>query len=47
MTTPSAVRIVIADDHPLFRDGLRTLLQSDPRFAVVGEAGELTVEGVE
>ena len=43
MTTPVAVpvpvRIVIADDHPLFRDGLRTLLESDTRFAVVGEAG--------
>jgi two-component system nitrate/nitrite response regulator NarL len=44
MTTPVAVpvpvRIVIADDHPLFRDGLRTLLESDTRFAVVGEAGD-------
>ena len=40
MTTPSQIRIVIADDHPLFRDGLRTLLQSDPRFDVVGEAGD-------
>jgi len=40
MTTPSPVRIVIADDHPLFRDGLRTLLESDPRFVVVGEAGD-------
>src|SRR5688500_6725173 len=38
MTIPP-VRIVIADDHPLFRDGLRTLLQGDARFAVVGEAG--------
>jgi len=40
MTTPSPVRIVIADDHPLFRDGLRTLPESDPRFVVVGEAGD-------
>ena len=40
MTTPEPIRIVIADDHPLFRDGLRTLLQSDSRFAVVGEAGD-------
>lgn len=37
---PVPVRIVIADDHPLFRDGLRTLLESDARFAVVGEAGD-------
>ena len=40
MTIPSPVRIVIADDHPLFRDGLRALLESDNRFAVVGEAGD-------
>jgi two-component system, NarL family, nitrate/nitrite response regulator NarL len=33
-----AVRIVIADDHPIFRDGLRKLLESEPGFAVVGEA---------
>ena len=40
MTIPVPVRIVVADDHPLFRDGLRTLLESDPRFVVVGEAGD-------
>jgi DNA-binding NarL/FixJ family response regulator len=33
-------RIVIADDHPLFRDGLRNLLETDPHFAVIGEAGD-------
>lgn len=32
------VRILIADDHPLFRKGLRTLLESEPGFAVLGEA---------
>lgn len=38
-TEPSrAVRIVIADDHPIFRDGLKKLLESEPEFAVVGEA---------
>ncbi len=34
------VRILIADDHPLFRDGLRRLLQTQPEFQVVGEAGD-------
>jgi two-component system, NarL family, nitrate/nitrite response regulator NarL len=34
---PSEVRIVIADDHPIFRDGLRRLLQSEG-MKVVGEA---------
>ena len=34
------IRIVIADDHPIFRDGLRRLLDADARFEVVGEAGD-------
>ncbi len=40
------VRILIADDHPLFRDGLRALLLADPTAEVVGEAatGEGAVE---
>jgi two-component system response regulator NreC len=32
--------IVLADDHPVVRLGLRTLLQSEPGFAIVGEAGD-------
>jgi len=32
------VRIVVADDHALVRDGLQRVLESDPRFLVVGEA---------
>jgi len=34
------VRIVIADDHPIFRDGLRRLLESEPEFKVIGEASD-------
>jgi DNA-binding NarL/FixJ family response regulator len=34
------IRIVIADDHPMFRDGLRRLLEAEPGFEVVGEAGD-------
>jgi two-component system nitrate/nitrite response regulator NarL len=33
-----SIRIVIADDHPIFRDGLRRLLESEPDLKVVGEA---------
>lgn len=33
-----AIRILIADDHPLFRDGLRVLLESVPDMQVIGEA---------
>src|SRR5881296_2752136 len=36
---PDAKRIVIVDDHPLFRKGLEELIQSDDSFAVCGEAG--------
>lgn len=32
------VRVLIADDHPLFLDGLRLLLQSSPGIEVVGTA---------
>lgn len=32
------VRIVTVDDHPIFRDGLRRLLEAEPDMAVVGEA---------
>jgi len=32
------VRILIADDHPLFRKGMRALLESLPDWEVVGEA---------
>ena len=31
-------RIVIADDHPIFRSGLRAVIEADPAFLVVGEA---------
>lgn len=36
----SKVRILIADDHAIFRDGLRRLLESEPEFEVVGEAAD-------
>jgi two-component system, NarL family, nitrate/nitrite response regulator NarL len=32
--------ILIADDHPIFRNGLRMLLETEPGFRVVGEAGD-------
>lgn len=45
MTTPTtpgltgdALRLLIVDDHPTFRAGLRALLATDPRLLIVGEA---------
>src|SRR5256885_2371857 len=32
------MRLLIADDHPLFRDGLCVLLESVPDMQVIGEA---------
>lgn len=32
------MRILIADDHPIFRDGLKRLLESEGKFKVIGEA---------
>ncbi len=32
------IRVLIADDHPLFRKGMRTLLASMPQTVVIGEA---------
>ncbi|MEW5873803.1 MAG: response regulator transcription factor [Candidatus Zixiibacteriota bacterium] len=34
----SRIRIILADDHRLFRAGLRALLEGQPGFEVVGEA---------
>jgi DNA-binding NarL/FixJ family response regulator len=34
------IRLIIIDDHPLFRDGLRAVLEMDTTLAVVGDAGD-------
>jgi DNA-binding NarL/FixJ family response regulator len=33
------IGVLIVDDHPVVRDGLRGMFAGDPRFAVLGEAG--------
>lgn len=38
MTAAPPIRVVLAEDHRLVREGLRLLLQSRPQFEVVGEA---------
>ena len=35
-----SVRILVADDHPIFRDGLRKLLEAEKDFEVIGEASD-------
>ena len=39
METPSPIRIVLADHQQIFRDGLKSLLDSEPGFVVIGWAG--------
>jgi two-component system, NarL family, nitrate/nitrite response regulator NarL len=34
------VRIAVADDHPMFRDGLKRLLEAEPGLRVIGEASD-------
>lgn len=42
-------RIVIVDDHPVFRQGMRDVLETDPQLQVVGEAanGEVAIQQAE
>ena len=42
------IKVLIVDDHPLFRQGLKDLLDTDPIMNVIGEAadGEVAIETV-
>lgn len=45
-TTPRTVRVVIVDDHPLVRERLTEVIQSEPGFIICGEA-EDRIEALE
>jgi two-component system nitrate/nitrite response regulator NarL len=40
MTALAVIRVLVVDDHTLFRRGLIALLAGDARFEIVGEAGD-------
>ncbi|QDX81092.1 DNA-binding response regulator [Denitratisoma sp. DHT3] len=42
---PQPIRVLIVDDHTLFRSGIKSLLQRHEEFEIVGEAGD-GLEGV-
>lgn len=43
MTRTSAIRVFIADDHPIVRQGLRRIVEDDQGFVISGEAGDAGV----
>ena len=52
MATAGRIRVMVVDDHPIMRNGLKDVLEASGRFEVVGQAkdGEeavSTVEGIE
>jgi len=40
MSSQPTIRIALADDHPVFRDGVRQLLSLEPDLVVVAEAND-------
>ena len=49
MSTAGRIRVMVVDDHPMMRNGLRDALEESGRFEVVGQAadGEEAVRSVE
>jgi len=41
-TTSDVIRILVVDDHAMFRDGVARMLDKEPDFEVAGQAGSAT-----
>jgi two-component system, NarL family, response regulator DevR len=46
MKPEAMIKLLLVDDHPVVRDGLRRIQELDPRIEIVGEAGTM-LSGVE
>lgn len=46
MTSTQAIRVLVCDDHPMFREGVRGLIAAAPDLELAGEAdaGDIAVE---
>ncbi|MBY4111407.1 response regulator transcription factor [Rhodococcus fascians] len=42
VVTVDPIRVILADDHTLFRDGLAALIETDPAFVVIGQCPDGT-----
>ena len=40
MSSAGRIRVMVVDDHPIMRNGLRDMLEASGRFEVVGQAGD-------
>lgn len=40
MKTATPIRIILADDHEIFRDGFKVMIKKQPAIQLVGEAGD-------
>ena len=40
MSSAGRIRVMVVDDHPIMRNGLRDVLEESGRFVVVGQAGD-------
>ena len=40
MSSPGRIRVMVVDDHPIVRGGLRAALEGSGEFEVVGQAGD-------
>ena len=45
--TKQQIRVLLADDHAIFRDGLRKLLGADEDITIVGEAQNGAAKGTD